>query len=134
MFVKLLLIFIGIPVLEMALLIKLGQTFGLLPTLAFVLLAGFAGAYFAKREGMRSWLNIQSELAQGRVPGEQVIDAFILFIAGVFLLMPGLISDLAGLFLLVPFTRKIFKQWLRKKFDGMRRGGGTSIHYFEKNQ
>lgn len=115
MFTKLLLLFIALPVLEITLLIKLGQAFGVWTTLAIVFLTGFAGAYAAKVVGMRTVLAIQEEMRQGRVPGEKLVDALLLFIAGVFLITPGLLSDIAGILLLLPPVRNLLRGWVIEK-------------------
>ena len=135
MFGKLLLIFIGIPFLEMMLLIKLGEAMGFWTTIWLVIVTGFVGALAARVQGMRAWLNLQAELNAGRPPGEQMIDALLIFVAGLVLITPGLLTDIAGFLLLIPLTRKLFKQWLRRKFDDMIRnsrdgGGGGNAQFF----
>lgn len=125
----LLILFVAIPVIEVLILIKLGETIGFFPTVFFVLGMGFAGAMLARLEGLRNLIAIQAEIRAGRLPGERMIDALILFIAGVFLILPGLLSDFAGLFLLIPVTRNLFKNWVRKMFDDLvkvpRQSGGS---------
>ena len=128
MFAKLLLIFITVPLLEILILIKMGEAFGFWPTVLLVIVTGFVGAVIARLEGFRTWVNIQNELRAGHVPAEELIDALILLVAGLFLITPGLLTDLTGLFLLIPATRMFFKRWLRKKFDDFirsSRGGGS---------
>src|SRR3989338_1306235 len=117
MFGKLLLIFISIPLLEILILIKMGEAVGFWPTVWMVIVTGFVGALIARIEGFRTWIAIQEELRAGRVPGEKLIDAAILLIAGILLITPGLLTDIAGLLLVIPITRYWFKRWLRKKFD-----------------
>lgn len=117
MFGKLLLIFITIPLLEILILIKMGEVVGFWPTVWMVIVTGFAGALIARIEGFRTWIAIQEELRAGRVPGEKLIDAAILLVAGILLITPGLLTDIAGLLLVIPATRYWFKRWLRKKFD-----------------
>lgn len=136
MFSKLLLIFIGIPFLEMMILIKMGEMFGFWSALMLIVMTGFLGALLAKIQGMRAWNSIQYELHQGNMPGEQMIDALLIFIAGILLMTPGLLTDIAGFLLLIPASRYLFKRWLRKKFEEMlrnsREGGPppASFHYF----
>lgn len=114
----LLFLFIAIPFLEMLVLIKMGETFGFWTTLLFVLGAGFAGAYLAKLEGLRTWWNIQSELAAGRMPAEQMLDGAVILAAGILLMTPGMLTDVLGLLLLLPWTRSLVKYWLKKEFSG----------------
>jgi len=130
MFAKLLLIFIGIPFIEMMILIKLGEIFGFWTTLWIVILTGILGATLARLEGMRAWINLQNALNQGEMPGEHMIDALLILVAGIVLITPGLLTDLAGFLILIPWTRTLFKRWLRKKFDEMRRRaeeGGRAV-------
>jgi len=117
MFLKLFLAFTLIPVIELYLLIKLGATVGPFNTLLLVILTGAAGAYLAKLQGLEAMLRVKTRLQQGETPAEEMLDALIIFIAGVVLLTPGLLTDISGLLLLLPATRRRFKIWLRQKFD-----------------
>lgn len=131
MFSKLLAAFIIIPFLEMMLLIKMGESFGFGATLLFILITGFAGALASRIQGLRTWTTIQRELRAGRIPAEEMIDGFLIFVGGILLITPGVLTDLAGLFLMIPWTRYGFKRWLRKKFDDLLRnpGPGDSFQY-----
>lgn len=127
MFGKLLAIFIGIPFIEMLILIKLGEVMGFGATVMLIIVTGFLGAAAARAQGMRAWLSIQSELAANRMPGEQMLDALLIFVAGLVLITPGLLTDLLGFTLLIPVTRSWIKRWMRRKIeDAMRRPHGTS--------
>lgn len=117
MLLKLFLAFTLIPMLELYLLIKIGTVMGALNTLALVILTGFVGAYLARMQGMQTMLRVRSQLQQGIMPAEDLIDAVIIFVAGIVLLTPGLLTDIAGLLLLFPTSRFYFKRWLRRKFD-----------------
>lgn len=111
---NLLLLFIGIPLLELLVLLKLGEYFGIGTTVLLVLSTGFAGAFLAKSQGISAWRRIHSELAAGRMPGDQLIDGLMVFAGGITLLTPGLLTDTAGLCLLIPATRAIIKRWVVK--------------------
>lgn len=128
MFGKLLLLFISIPLLEILILIKMGEAYGFWSTVLLVIVTGFVGAVIARLEGFRTWTNIQSELKTGRVPAEKLVDALILFAAGILLVTPGLLTDIVGLLLLIPSARFWFKRWLRKKFDGRIRSSRGAIY------
>ena len=128
---KLLLLIIAFPLLEVLILIKLGETIGFWPTVLGVIGSGFAGALLARIEGVRTWVAIQQELREGRMPAEKLIDALLVSVAGVFLFLPGLLSDIVGILLLIPGTRFIFKRWLRKKFDkSLQSGGSGDVQFF----
>lgn len=127
MFLRLLIVFTCIPIAELWLLIKIGSHIGVLPTIALVLLTGIAGAYLARMEGLATMLRVQQSLQQGLMPAEELMDAFIILIAGVMLLTPGFLTDTGGLLLLIPYTRNAFKRWLRRKFDEWTRNGTITI-------
>jgi len=118
MLFKLLLAFTLIPVAEITVFIKLGGSIGTLNTVVIIILTAFAGAYLARMEGTRTLLQIRENLDRGVMPAEEMVDALIIFVAGVVLLTPGFITDAAGLLLLIPITRRWFKKWLRKKLSG----------------
>jgi len=129
MFFKLALLFIGIPFLEVVILVKLGQAIGFIDTMLIVIVTGLAGAALARWQGLKVWLAIQGELEQGRMPAVQMIDGLLIFAAGLVLITPGLLTDALGFVLLIPTTRNIFKHWLSKKFQEMseRREGRITI-------
>ncbi|MCD4741509.1 MAG: FxsA family protein [Desulfobacteraceae bacterium] len=127
MLLKLFLAFTLIPVIELYLLIKIGTVIGSLNTICLVIITGFTGAWLARMEGMHTMLKVRKNMEQGIMPAEELIDALIIFCAGVVLITPGILTDFAGLLLLWPVTRKRFKQFLRKKFDKMSQQGNINI-------
>jgi UPF0716 protein FxsA len=82
-----------------------------------VILTAFAGAYLARMQGMQTMLRIRVSLQQGLMPKDEMVDAVIIFVAGIVLLTPGFITDMAGLLLLFPVTRQHFKRFLKHKLD-----------------
>ena len=117
MALKLFLAFTLIPVAEIYVLIKIGGHIGAFNTVLMVILTAFAGAYLAQLQGMQTMLRIRANLQQGLMPKDEMVDAVIIFVAGIVLLTPGFITDLAGLLLLLPVTRKHFKRFLKYKLD-----------------
>ncbi len=117
MFLKLFLAFTLIPMIELYLLIKLGAVIGAFNTLLLVILTGAAGAYLARLQGLQVMFRVRARLQQGEMPAEDMLDALIIFIAGIVLLTPGLLTDMAGLLLLLPSIRFRLKVWLRQKLD-----------------
>jgi UPF0716 protein FxsA len=115
--VGLALLFVLVPILELVILIRLGQFVGLWPTVAIVLLAGVVGTALARLEGMRVFVQFQRELLAGRLPGQALLDGISVMIAGVLLITPGFVSDLAGLALLFPPTRRAIQRFVRKRFE-----------------
>jgi len=117
MLLKLFLAFTLVPVAEIYLLIKVGNHMGALNTVALVIATGIAGAYLARLQGMQTMFRVRANLEQGVMPAEAMLDALLIFVAGVVLLTPGFITDALGLLLLIPETRFHFKRYLRRKFD-----------------
>jgi UPF0716 protein FxsA len=111
---RLALLFVIVPVLELFLLIRLGQVVGLWPTLALVLGTGLLGAAMARAEGLRVLYRFQTELASGRLPGQALLDGIAVLIGGAFLLTPGILTDLTGFALLFPPTR----HWIQDRVRG----------------
>jgi len=125
---KLMAIFIGVPLIEMLILIKLGEALGFWVTVLLVVGTGALGACMARMEGLRAWQDIQRSLAEGKMPGSRALDALLILAAGIVLITPGLLTDLTGFALLIPPLRKPIKVWilkqLQKKMDG---GSFTTI-------
>lgn len=129
--------FILWPMLEIMILIKLGEFLGFWSAFVLVIGTGFLGAWLARLEGARTWFNVQQALRSGQMPGEQVIDAFLILVSGILLITPGFLTDIAGLLLLIPYTRFWFKKWLRKKLNAMLRqasetGSSAEIRFFNR--
>ena len=115
MLLKLFLAFTLIPLVEIYLLIKLGQNFGAITSILLVIFTGILGAYLARMEGLRTLFRIQETMGEGRMPGEELLDALLIAIAGLVLITPGFITDVAGFLLLFPFTRTLVKNWLKER-------------------
>ncbi|MDA8134631.1 MAG: FxsA family protein [Desulfobacteraceae bacterium] len=130
MLLKLFLCFTLIPVVELYLLIKVGTVLGGINTILLVIISGFLGAWLARLEGMNTLVKLRASLQQGLMPAEELLDAVIIFIAGVVLITPGFITDILGLLLLWPVTRNRLKRFLRKKFDELNMRGNINITRF----
>ena len=113
MFARLLILFIAVPLVELALLIKLGNAIGLWPTIFIVIATGVLGAALARSQGTRVISAIRAEVAEGRPPTESLLNGLMVLAGGVVLLTPGLLTDLLGFSLLIPFTRN----WFRRKLS-----------------
>lgn len=130
MFVRLLILFTVIPLIELALLIKLGNVIGLWPTIFIVIATGVLGAALARSQGTQVISAIRAEVAEGRPPTESLINGLLVLVGGVVLLTPGLLTDLLGFSLLIPFTRDWFKKKLQnrlKKYAERSSGSATII-------
>ena len=114
---KLFLAFTIIPVSEIYILIAIGGQIGILPSIALVILTGIVGASLARSQGLKTLGRIRDSFQQGVVPGEELINALLIAIAGVVLLTPGFLTDAAGLFLLIPATRTLCREWLKRRIE-----------------
>jgi len=117
MFLKLFLAFTIIPFLEIYLLIKIGSYLGAFNTLMIIILTGLLGTLLARSQGLQTMLRVRESLIRGAMPAEEMLDALLIFLAGMLLLTPGFLTDIAGLMMLIPRTRFLFKACLRKKFS-----------------
>lgn len=117
MFGKFFALFIIVPLLELSLLIEVGKYIGVWNTIALVLVTAVAGAMMMQLEGLRVWNNLQQDLMNGRMPTDNIINGVLILIGGIVLLTPGIITDIIGITLLLPFTRVLYKNWLKKKFE-----------------
>ena len=116
MFLRLLLLFTLVPLVELYLLIRIGGVIGVVPTIAIVVVTGTLGAALARRQGLGVLRRLQEDLAGGRLPTDALMDGLLILVAGAMLLTPGLITDAAGFLLLVPAGRKVVRRALSAAF------------------
>ena len=100
-------IFIGIPAMEIFLLIKVGGEIGALRTVALIFLTAIIGVYFAKLQGIRTLKSGMVNLYQNKMPIYEIMSGASIAIAALLLIMPGFLTDFIGFLLLIPFTRTI---------------------------
>jgi UPF0716 protein FxsA len=110
MFLRLLLLFTIVPLVELFLLVKLGSVIGLGPTILIVICTGALGAWLARRQGLGVLNRISGDFSAGRLPADALIDGLLILIAGAVLLTPGLITDALGFLLLVPRGRAVIRK------------------------
>lgn len=127
MFVRLLLLFTLVPLVELALLVYLGREVGFWPTVALVLGTGILGAWLAKLQGLLVLRQVQGELARGRLPTAALVDGALILVAGTLLLTPGLITDLWGFVLLVPPGRALARRWAMATLGRRLRSRPTTV-------
>ncbi len=130
MLLKLILLFTIVPIVELGILIKLGTYIGLLNTILIVIVTGVIGATVAKFQGLRTLSQIQEKLSRGILPTGHILDGFLILAAGLLLITPGLITDAVGFLMLIPFTRGLFKNWCRRRFQNMIDHGEVRITHF----
>ena len=112
-----LLIIIGLPILEIALMIKIGKAVGILNTISLIFLTAIIGIYYARVEGLNTIRSGMVNLYQNKLPFYELISGASIAIAAVLLIFPGFISDTIGFLLLIPFTRRlIINTWFKSKY------------------
>lgn len=131
MLLKLIVLFTIVPILELAVLLKLSGYIGVGYTLLIVFFTGILGAYLAKSEGRGVLKRIKMEMSQGRMPGDELINGMCIIVGGVLLLTPGIFTDIIGFSLVIPVTRETIKFMVKKKFKRMIEEG-TFMFYFKK--
>ena len=102
------LLFIGLPALEIFLLIKIGGQVGALNTVALIFLTAIIGIYFAKLQGIQTLKSGMVNLYQNKMPVYEMMSGASIAFAALLLIIPGFFTDLIGFLLLIPFTRKVF--------------------------
>jgi UPF0716 protein FxsA len=114
---RLLFLFLVLPLVELYLLFWVAQhILGAAGTIGLILLTGLVGVVLVKHQGLRTLRRIQEDLAAGLMPTARLFDGLCILLGGALLLTPGLLTDLAGLLLLVPWTRAVIKEIIRRNF------------------
>ncbi len=126
---RLFLLFTIVPLIELAILLKINSWLGFGATLLLVLGTGALGAVLAKYQGWVTWNRIRQDLSMGIVPSGRLIDGVLILIAGILLITPGLLTDICGFAFLIPPVRDRIKRSIR---DGLQRkvaSGECRIHF-----
>ena len=98
-------VFIVLPIVELAVIIQVGQAIGVFSTIGLLLLVSVAGAWLVKREGLGVWTRFQRQVQMGVVPGREIADGVLILFAGALLCTPGFVTDVLGILLLLPPVR-----------------------------
>ena len=112
MAVLLVVLFLIVPIVEIYLIVQVGQAIGALPTIALLLIESAIGAWLVKREGVRAWSALKATVGTGRLPSRELADAALVLVGGTLLLTPGFVTDVFGFFLILPVTRPIARRAL----------------------
>ena len=114
---SLLMLIIALPILEITVMIKIGQQIGTFNTIVIIFFTAIVGVYYAKIEGLNTIKSGMVNLYKNKIPLYEIISGASIAIAAVLLILPGFISDTIGFLLLLPFSRKIIiSLWLRNKY------------------
>jgi UPF0716 protein FxsA len=130
----LLALFVIVPILEIYVIIQVGQAIGAVWTIVLLIADSILGTLLMKSQGRAAWRRFQAALAEGRAPAREVVDGALVIFGGAFLLTPGFCSDIVGVLLLLPPTRAVIRRLVVRRVTfsvlgdlsnpRVRRGGG----------
>ena len=130
------LLFLVVPLLELFVIIQVGQAIGALNTVGILLLDSIIGGWLMKREGMAALRRFQTKLSSGQLPENELIDGFCILFGGALMLTPGFLSDLLGIALLLPPVRAVLRPIVRRQVSKrivLTGPGGTSTGSFRRD-
>ncbi|MEM6782372.1 MAG: FxsA family protein [Bacteroidota bacterium] len=130
LFGRLLLLFLIVPIVELFLLVWLGDRIGLGPTLLLIVATALLGSFLAQREGLAAWRRFQARVAEGGLPGKELSDGLIILMAGALLLTPGVLTDVVGFLGLLPPTRALIRRSVASRFAQSVKAGRTQFVAF----
>jgi len=134
MFLRLFLLFTCIPLVELYLLLQIGSVIGAVNTFLLVIITGVLGAYLAQQEGIRTLERIRTLMARGEMPGEPLIDALLILVAGFVLITPGILTDLLGFLMLIPATRAPIRRWIKGQLERKFSTSNASVYTIDPNE
>lgn len=102
--------FIAIPIFEVWLLVEVGQTIGVIPTIIVLIAGAMLGGWLMRREGTKAWRALNDAFVSGRMPTGELADAALVLVGGVLLMLPGYFTDVVGLLFLLPITRPLARR------------------------
>lgn len=133
MFRPLLLLFIVIPIIEISILMQVGEWLGAWPTVAIVIFTAWLGAKNVRQQGMATLQSVQTKMAQGQMPSEEIVVGVLILIAGVLLMTPGFVTDTFGLLLLVPAVRNALMSTVQQQIKLKTVQSASFSHGFDTN-
>jgi UPF0716 protein FxsA len=116
MLIPLVLLFILVPIAELAIIIQVGQEIGLLWTVAILIADSLLGSWLMRSQGRAAWRRFNLALQSGRPPANEVLDGVLVIFGGALLLTPGFINDIFGLAFLLPPSRAVLRRLLVRRF------------------
>lgn len=123
MFFRILLVLTFVPFIELYFLIQLSDSIGWSQTIGVIFLTGFLGAWLLRQQGASIFNQLQETTRRNQLPSDALANGFLTFVGGVFLLTPGLLTDVLGLSLILPLTQPLWKSYAFKQWqDGVSTG------------
>lgn len=121
MFFYLFLLFIVLPIVEILILVKIGMVTSIWVPIAIVVVTGVVGTALSRREGWKVLERIREDVRTGQMPADSLIDGFLVLLAGVLFVLPGVLTDVVGIVLLFPPTRSLVKRsaaaWFKRNME-----------------
>ena len=114
----LLIAFVVVPIVEIWVIVQVGQAIGIVPTLVLLLADADLGTWLFRREGRKAWEALRQAIAEHRVPAKEVADGALVVVGGAFLLSPGFVTDAIGLLCVLPPTRAVIRRALTRVIAG----------------
>ena len=126
---RLILLFLLTPAVELGLLIQVDKLIGFWPTIGLIIATGIAGSYFARREGTSAWRRLNKSLAEGGLPGKELLDGVIILVAGALLITPGVLTDVFGFMGLIPPTRALIRKLIMSRVKKKMNDGSLKMQF-----
>ncbi len=130
---KFLFLLLILPLTELFVFIEVGAEIGGLSVILLIIVTAFLGISFMRQQGMANMQRIQQGLATGQAPDNEILESLFIFIGGLFLLLPGFITDTIGLFFLIPFIRRFLVGSFRSHRTANRQGGNVFEAEWQEN-
>ena len=118
MILPLVLLFIVVPIVEIYVIIQVGEAIGALWTIALLIADSILGSMLMRSQGRAAWRRFNEAIAGGRIPAREVLDGVLIVFGGALLLTPGFVTDIFGLAFLLPPTRAVIRKLLVRRFSG----------------
>ena len=118
--------FIGIPLLEIFVLVQVGQVIGPWWTILLLIVSGVLGTWLIRREGGRAWRALSEALQTGRMPAREIADGALILVGGTLMLAPGFVTDAVGMLLILPVTRPVARTMLTRVVTRRLLGSGLA--------
>jgi len=112
----LLILFVTVPIVELAVILQVGDWLGFWPTIGLLIAGSILGSVLLRAQGRAAWRHFNEAIARGRPPAREVLDGVLVIFGGALLLTPGFVTDLVGITLLLPPTRAVVRRLLLRRF------------------
>ena len=125
----LVLLFLVVPIIELYIIVQVASSVGALETIGLLILVSVVGAWLVRAQGLTVLGRVQGQLAQGKVPGKELVDGLLILLAGALMLTPGFMTDAFGLVLLLPPTRAVVRTILIHRYRNRMVIGGPGVAF-----